>query len=160
MRANQNLRKVSIDRFDADMLREAARQGRLYLAAPAEVSEEQCRTEVLRYVSRIHPCAAPPYAGRIGRLWQDIVAHPAFAGCWHIRRGKNMGQPNRSFVTAVADYLRLRGVYTATYTTQLHFLLEGVTRKNAVYNNMAQYPTSRAQRKAVGELLENFRGDS
>lgn len=153
---SKKLVKVSIEQFDADQLKEAARQGRLYLA-PAEVSEEQRQADILRYVSHIDDCAAPPYAGGIGCLWQAIVTHPAFADSWHIRRGKRKGQANRSFVTGVVDFLRLCGVYRTSCTTHLHFSLEGVKRKTAVYNNMAQYPTTRAQRKAIEELIHDFR---
>ena len=154
MGANLNLQKVSIEQFNADLLREAARQGRLYLAT-AEVSEEQRQADILRYVSRIDDLATQPE--NIGRLWQAIVTHPAFAGHWHIRRGQRKGEANRSFVTSVVDYLRDRGVYRADYTTHLHFRLESVNRKTAVYNNMAQYPTTRAQRKAIDELIYSFR---
>lgn len=160
MGANLNLQKVSIEQFNADLLREAARQGRLYLAT-AEVSEEQRQADILRYVSRIDSYAAmsddeEQNKKNIRRLWQAIVTHPALAGHWHIRRGQRKGEVNYSFVTSVVDYLRDRGVYRADYTTHLHFRLEGVTRKTAVYNNMAQYPVSRTQRKAIDELIDSF----
>lgn len=158
MRAKLNLLRVGIEQFDADTLREAARQGRLYLA-PAEVSEEQRQADILRYVARIDSCAAPPYTESISRLWKAIIAHTAFADCWHIRRGKRKGQVNRSFVTNIVALLHDRGVYQAASTTHLHFLLEDVTQRNVVYTNIVQYRTTRVQQDTIKKLIHDFRGD-
>ena len=144
MKDSKNLQKVTLDDFNIAALRQAAREGRLFIQ-PAQVSEQQEREEgirlILQYVSQIDDCASAPYRQCIGRLWQDIMASSLADLFFFSRYSSSRGKPNWYRVTAFVCLLRESNVYRKDEfsAVDLHLRLEHTTRRNNRYNGMSRY---------------------
>ena len=81
---------VLVEDFNIDILREAFRQGRLYIRTEAK-SAKSIREEgiqaILQYVSRIHACAYQAYAPTIHQLWEAILHSPELGDLFFRERG-------------------------------------------------------------------------
>ena len=66
---------------------------------------------ILTYVGRINDCASPAYHSCISQLWQEILCSPKIKPKLFITKGKNKGNPNYYFITAIVEILLQNNVY-------------------------------------------------
>jgi hypothetical protein len=66
---------------------------------------------IIRYVGRIDDCASPAYRSCITQLWQEILCSPKIKPKLFITKGKNKGNPNYYFITAIVEILLQNNVY-------------------------------------------------
>ena len=96
---------------------------------------------IIRYVGRIDDCASPAYHSCISQLWQDILCSPKIKPKLFIIKGKNKGNPNYYFITAIVGILLENNVYNAKKYSLLDLskILEQTNKKNNVYTSSQHY---------------------
>ncbi len=158
---SKNLSQVRIEDFDIRLLRQAAREGRLYLK-PSETTETQKQQQaiaaILQYVSSIEDCASTSYRTHVRTIWNCIVNNPTIQPSLIMRQGRHCGEPNKYRITAIATILLNRGVYRKEEFTavDLHLRVEHATRRNVYYTNMDKYWLEADERKALNEIFKDF----
>lgn len=151
------------------MLRQAAREGWLYLAIPEEeqpsieqsageesqLSPEQVREKILDYVGRISHYAA---CTKVQAIWQTILQDEELFPLFRFTRyAKSRGRINWYRVTVVMCQLYEQGVYRQELSAEkLHCCLEGTKRRNARYTGMSRYLLEREQSKRIRQILNQF----
>jgi len=161
MKDCKNLIQVRIEDFDIRLLRQAAREGRLFIQ-PSETSEterqQQAIAQILQYVASIEDCASIKYRTHVRTIWNSIVRHPTILPTLIMRQGRHRGEPNKYRITAIATILLNRGVYRNEEfsAVDLHLRLEHATRRNVYYTNMDKYWLEAAERRALYEIFKDF----
>jgi len=159
--AKQTLKQVSINEFSIKELRQAAREGRLFLK-PSETTEterqQQAIAQILQYVSSIEDCASSSYRTHVRTMWNCIVNNPTIQPSLIMRQGRHCGEPNKYRITAIATILLNRGVYRKEEfsAVDLHLRLEHASRRNVYYTNMDKYWLEADERRALNEIFKDF----
>ena len=96
---------------------------------------------IIHYVERIDDCASPAYHSCISQLWQEILCSPKIKPKLFIVKGKNKGNPNYYFITAIVGILLENNVYNAKKYSLLDLskILEQTNKKNNVYTSSQHY---------------------
>ena len=96
---------------------------------------------IIHYVERIDDCASPAYRSCIHELWQEILCSPKIKPKLFIIKGKNKGNPNYYFITAIVGILLENKVYNAKKYSLLDLskILEQTNKKNNVYTSSQHY---------------------
>ena len=96
---------------------------------------------IIRYVGRIDDCASPAYHSCISQLWQEILCSPKIKPKLFIIKGKNKGNPNYYFITAIVGVLLENRVYNADLYNLLALskILENTNKKPNAYAGAQQY---------------------
>ena len=118
-------------------IKELINQGLLFrLVKPTRSLES-----IIRYVGRINDCASPAYHSCISQLWQEILCSPKIKPKLFITKGKNKGNPNYYFITAIVGILLENRVYNAKKYSLLDLskILEQTNTKNNVYTSAQHY---------------------
>lgn len=148
------LKRLTVREFDATILEELTRQGRVFIALPRQEGSDVYKLEVLSYVERISGYATEDWMPRVSLLWQQIVDCPQLAEMLIMKKGLQAGHMNRYVVTNIVALLQSEGVYSNDVKViKLHLELEGVTVKNKFYTNSGNYALSRESKKLLRQLL-------
>lgn len=118
-------------------IKELINQGLLFrLVKPTRSLES-----IIRYVGRIDDCASPAYHSCISQLWQEILCSPKIKPKLFITKGKNKGNPNYYFITAIVGILLENNVYNAKKYSLLDLskILEQTSKKPSHYKASQQY---------------------
>lgn len=118
-------------------IKELINQGLLFkLVEPTRSLES-----IIRYVGRIDDCASSAYHSCISQLWQEILCSPKIKPKLFITKGKNKGNPNYYFITAIVGILLENNVYNAKKYSLLDLskILEQTNKKNNVYTSSQHY---------------------
>ena len=112
-------------------------QGLLFMLVKPTRSIES----IIHYVERIDDCASPAYHSCISQLWQEILCSPKIKPKLFITKGKNKGNPNYYFITAIVGILLENNVYNAKKYSLLDLskILEQTNKKNNVYTSSQHY---------------------
>jgi hypothetical protein len=96
---------------------------------------------IIHYVGRIDDCASPAYHSCISQLWQEILCSPKIKPKLFITKGKNRGNPNYYFITAIVGILLENRVYNADLYNLLALskILENTNIKPNAYAGAQQY---------------------
>ena len=142
--------QVGIGEFHIPTLREAAREGRLYIRARLKDKEEERREReaaIMAYVSAIDKYVMPEYQSRIKRIWRELINHPVFCNDLVIKKGRRQGTFNRYMVTVIVCWMREMNIYSSDISAQdLHLIMEHCTRRNRYYTGMQNYTLTKKQR--------------
>ena len=118
-------------------INELIQQGLLFrLVKPTRSIES-----IIHYVERIDECASPAYHSCIHELWQEILCSPKIKPKLFIIKGKNKGNPNYYFITAIVGVLLENRVYNADLYNLLALskILENTNKKPNAYAGAQQY---------------------
>lgn len=118
-------------------IKELIQQGLLFrLVKPTRSLES-----IIHYVGRIDDCASSAYHSCISQLWQEILCSPKIKPKLFITKGKNKGNPNYYFITAIVGILLENNVYNAKKYSLLDLskILEQTNKKNNVYTSSQHY---------------------
>ena len=118
-------------------IKELVRKGLLFkLVEPTRSLES-----IIHYVERIDDCASPAYHSCISQLWQEILCSPKIKPKLFIIKGKNKGNPNYYFITAIVGVLLENRVYNADLYNLLALskILEHTSKKPNSYKASQQY---------------------
>jgi hypothetical protein len=118
-------------------INELIQQGLLFrLVKPTRSIES-----IIHYVERIDECASPAYHSCISQLWQEILCSPKIKPKLFIIKGKNKGNPNYYFITAIVGILLENRVYNADLYNLLALskILENTNIKPNAYAGAQQY---------------------
>lgn len=155
------LQPVRTEDFDVRLLRQLAREGRLYFdpnEPSVAIRDEDRQQEILQYVSEIDDCVTPAYVPFISLIWKRIISDDQLNDQLFISKGRHQGEANRYRVMAIVNVLYEMGVYAHhTYTLlDLHHRLEHTTHKDSVYTSRLNYALTRQQslllRRAIKEI--------
>ena len=142
--------QVGIGEFHIPTLREAAREGRLFLRARLKDKEEERKEReaaIMAYVSAIDDHVTPEYRSRIKGIWRDLINEPVFSRDLVIKKGRQRGAFNRYMVTVIVCWMKEMGIYSSDITAQeLHLLMEHCTQRNQYYTGMQNYTLDKEQR--------------
>lgn len=155
------LKQVSLEDFDVQMLRQLAQEGRLYYdPKEEEKSEETIREEgirsILQYVSHIDVCASEKYLSNIRQLWERILRSPELGDLFFLNRYQSKrGLPNWYRVNVVMAFLLETNVYrNDLYTAvQLHMMMEQTNKRSKYYTGMGRYQLERKERSILKKML-------
>ena len=159
----RQLREVSIEDFDIDLLRRAAREGRLFIAPEGSTTgsltidnRQQLVVSILTYVQ---PIAVYSSCLRVGDIWEAILHDPRLAPLFFFQRySSSRGKVNWYRVTALVCLMRENGIYNKDIPAQrLHCILEGTQRRTNRYTGMSRYLFEHAQIRALREILNKFK---
>lgn len=157
-----NLRQVTIDDFDINILRQAALEGRLFIsqeedARSAESQRKEGIRQILTYVSRIDSCASPQHASGISKLWNCILHSEELGDLFFYQRYRSTrGEVNWYRVNVVICLLREMGVYREEFTgVELHCRCERSAKRNAHYTGMSRYLLERSEIVTLKNLVKN-----
>ncbi len=156
----KKLKQVRIEDFCASLLRQAAREGRLYVR-PSGISEtgklRQTLAAILQYVSSIDECASARYRGRVRSIWEGIVHNPDIRHSLVMHKGRNCGEPNKYRITALVTFMLNCGVYRAGEfsAVDLHLRLERATNRNRYYTSMDKYCPTGSERKTLRQIISS-----
>ena len=118
-------------------IKELVRKGLLFkLVEPTRSLES-----IIHYVGRINDCASPAYHSCISQLWQEILCSPKIKPKLFITKGKNKGNPNYYYITAIVGILLENNVYNAKKYSLLDLskILEQTSKKPSHYKASQQY---------------------
>ena len=98
---------------------------------------------IIRYVGRIDDCASPAYHSCISQLWQEILCSPKIKPKLFITKGKNSGNPNYYFITAIVEILLQNNVYDSKKYSLLTLckIMENTDKKSNFYTSCQVYFT-------------------
>lgn len=153
----QKFLPVRPEDFDAEALKQAAEEGRLFIT-PSSCSISRTlknnARQVLRYVAPLRTYTNPTYRSQYHNLWKTIVNHPNFFQRFTIQKGKNEGSMNKYFIMAIVDCLKNLGLYQNVNSLQLHRVLEKIDTRNTYYNSMGQYALECSESRILRELMK------
>ena len=151
---SSNLKRLSPKDFNATLLEELTRQGRVYVDMPRAVNDDAYKREVMDYVRRIADYATDSWQGGIDGLWEQIVESACFRDCLALKKGLRAGHMNRYTVTNIVCRLQGKGVYRRDVPMlTLHLQLEGTTKRNRYYTSCGNYDLTREAKGVLRELL-------
>lgn len=153
----QKFQPVHPEDFDAEALKQAAEEGRLFITpSPRSILRtlQSNARQVLRYVAPLRTYAHPTYRPQYHTLWKAIVNHPNLFQRFTIQKGKNEGSMNKYLIMSIVDCLKNLGFYQDLNSLQLHRILEKIDTRNKYYNNMGQYVLEPSDSKILRELLK------
>ena len=154
--------EVRAEDFDVQTLRQAALEGRLYVAQPA-LTEEEAETQrrlgcaqIMEYVKRIDCYATLP---AVDELWSEIVDDELLQPTLFMwRYSRCRGQVNWYRVTAIVCLLYELGVYSQELTAvRLHCLLEGTERRTSRYTGMSRYLLEQHEQHRIKDMIKMLR---
>jgi hypothetical protein len=149
------LRRLSPKDFNATLIEELTRQGRVFIAPARLTDKDSYKREVLDYVQRIADYAADAWQEDIERLWQQIVDAPCFRECLTMKNGLQAGHMNRYTVTNLVYRMRSKGVYRAEVSMlTLHLRMEMATKKNRYYQSNGNYDLCSDAKALLKKLLQ------
>ena len=121
-------------------INELVKQGLLFRLVSEKTPLKNIKS-IIRYVGRIDDCASPAYHSCISQLWQEILCSPKIKPKLFIIKGKNKGNPNYYFITAIVGILLENNVYNAKKYSLLDLskILEQTNKKNNVYTSSQHY---------------------
>lgn len=142
--ASKKISFSCVETFDIVALRNAFEKGRLFIQEPSVAPDylrEEGRNEILHYVQKIDDCTSSIYRTRIREIWHDIVYDEQLGELFFFSRYANKRNlVNWYRVTAVVCLLREWDVYHSEFScTDLHCMLEGVSKRNNRYTGMNRY---------------------
>ena len=120
-------------------IKELVRKGLLFkLVEPTRSLES-----IIHYVGRIDDCASPAYHSCISQLWQEILCSPKIKPKLFIIKGKNKGNPNYYFITAIVEILLQNNVYDNKKYSLLTLckIMENTDKKSNFYTSCQVYFT-------------------
>jgi hypothetical protein len=131
---DQDLRCIDIN--------ELVKQGLLFRLVSEETPLKNIKS-IIRYVERIDDCASPAYHSCIHELWQEILCSPQITPKLFITKGKNKGNPNYYFITAIVGIMLENRVYNADLYSLLSLSkkLDQTSKKPSYYKASQQYIT-------------------
>lgn len=155
----RQLREVRIEDFDTELLLQAAREGRLFIAPGKEESdgrEQQYLDSILDYVKPIAAYATCPC---VGDIWEAVLRDERLTPLFFLTRyGSSRGQVNWYRVTALMCLMRDEGLYCQDISASgLHCILEGTTRRNRRYTGMGRYLFDREQIRIIRQIVNKMR---
>ena len=159
-----NLKQVTPDDFDINILRQAALEGRLFISQATDSQTIQSQrnegiNQILTYVSRIDTCVSPQYVSVITQLWNHILYSEELGGLFFFQRyASSRGKVNWFRVNAVVTTMLEMGVYRKQDFTavQLHLLMEQTTRRTNHYTGMSRYLLARNEIMTLKGFLKKF----
>ena len=121
-------------------INELVKQGLLFRLVSEKTPLKNIKS-IIRYVGRIDDCASPAYHSCISQLWQEILYSPKIKPKLFITKGKNKGNPNYYFITAIVGVLLENRVYNADLYNLLALskILENTNKKPNAYAGAQQY---------------------
>ena len=121
-------------------INELVKQGLLFRLVSEKTPLKNIKS-IIRYVGRIDDCASPAYHSCISQLWQEILCSPKIKPKLFIVKGKNKGNPNYYFITAIVGVLLENRVYNADLYNLLALskILEHTSKKPNSYKASQQY---------------------
>lgn len=151
---SSNLKRLSPKDFNATLLEELTRQGRVFIAPARLTDKDAYKREVLDYVQQIDDYVTDTWRRDIDELWQQIVDAPCFADCLTMKKGVQAGHMNRYTVTNIVCVMQNKGVYRGEVSLQtLHLRMEGTTKRNKYFLSNGNYPLNHDARVMLKELL-------
>ena len=148
------LRRLSPKDFNATLIEELTRQGRVFIAPARLTDRDAYKREVLDYVQRIADYAADAWQKDIERLWLQIVEAPCFRECLTMKNGLQAGHMNRYTVTILVYRMRNKGVYRSEVSMlTLHLRMEMATTKNRYYQSNGNYDLCSDAKALLKKLL-------
>lgn len=158
---NVNLHKVLPDEFDLDQILVAFREGRLYIK-PVERSGEEILedgiAQILRYVSHIDACVSQEHHAHMRSLWNSVLRDETLQPLCFMTKGKRKGKPNWYRITSIVSLLREWNIYRKRDFTavDLHLLLEGISKRNAIYESSTHYYLEHREMQILRKILANL----
>ena len=150
-----SFKRLSPKEFDAAILEELTKQGRVYIDLPRSKNNDAYKRETLEYVHRIMPYVDEGWRENIESLWQQIVDSACFRDCLTFKKGLQSGHMNRYNVTNIVSRMQGRGVYRKDVSMlTLHLELEGTTQRNRYYMSCGNYTLTREAKAMLRELLK------
>ena len=112
---------------------------------------------IIHYVERIDECASPAYHSCISQLWQEILCSPKIKPKLFIIKGKNKGNPNYYFITAIVEILLQNNVYDNKKYKLLTLcrIMENTNNKSSIYKSSQAY-YSHDLVKSIKEILRTY----
>ena len=159
----RQLLEVSIEDFDIALLRQAAREGRLFIAPEGSASgkqtpdnRQQLVASILTYVQPIAEYSTCP---RVGEIWEAVLNDDRLAPLFFFSRySRSRGKVNWYRVTALMCLLHEFGIYDKDIPSQrLHCILEGTQKRTNRYTGMNRYLFEVAQIRVLREILNKFK---
>lgn len=151
---SSNLKRLSPKEFNATLLEELTRQGRVFIAPIRHTDKDAYKREILDYVHRIADYAADDWQEDIEALWQQIVDAQCFENCLVMKKGIQAGHMNKYTVTNIVCMMHNMGVYRADVSmTSLHLRMENTTEKNKYFMSSGLYTPKPEARKLLRKLL-------
>lgn len=148
-------RRLLPKEFNATLLEELTRQGRVFIAPARETDSIAYKREILDYVHSIAEYATDVWQKDIAGLWQQIVDAACFRSCLTMKNGIQAGHMNRYTVTNIVCMMRNKGVYRADMSmVALHLKLEKTTVKNKYFQSSGNYALDSEARALLKRLLQ------
>ena len=152
-----SLRRLPVADFDADLLRQWAQEGRVYVRMPQRVEKDAYKKEVLEYVRAIDGFAADEWKDGIDELWNEIVEADCMSELLVMKKGRESGHMNRYMVTNIVRRMLSAGVYRKEVAMMaLHLQLEHAGAVNRYYKNCQNYKLPREVRMLLKSLFTKF----
>ena len=153
----KSLKQVRPEDFDVELLKAAAREGRLYVdEEKREVSKEEVIKEVRAYVARIRPLVTRRYSSLIDELWEVIFQSDVLMD---VMMPKHKARKCKDFdkygVMRIIGVLREKGVYEQRSDPQFDALLEGCG-KDSPYRRYLGQGLELRQKIALRNIVEAY----
>lgn len=154
MKQCSNLRRLSLRDFDAELLEELTREGRVYIRLPQVNDQNAYKHEVLEYVKPIRDYAAREWLSAVDDLWAQIVEADPFRDFLSMKKGLQAGHLNRYAVTLLVSRLQNMGIYRQDVAMlTLHLRMENTTKKNKYYTGCGNYVLPREAIRLLRQLI-------
>lgn len=147
------LKRLTLKDYDASLLVELVKQGRVYVDYP-QMDPNAYKREVVDYVRSIRDFVTMEWQDRVDDLWLQVVEASCFADCLAMKKGSQAGHMNRYSVTNIVSTMQSYGVYRSDVSMQaLHLRLENTKVKNKYYRSYGNYALPDEPRKLLKQLL-------
>lgn len=124
-----------------DELRQAAREGRLYLVPKSEeVSRKAVVNNVRTYVKGIETFASKPFKDKVGLVWEEVFKQEVFVDMLMPNpKQKKCRLFNKYTVMRIVGIMREHGVYDERYTARkISAALEGVSHEESYHSFLSR----------------------
>lgn len=153
-----NLKQVRPEDFDVELLKAAAREGRLYVdEEKREVSKEEVIKEVRAYVQRINVFVTKTFCSQIDDLWKRILGNDVFVT--FLTPGRKVRKYrvfNKYNLMRIIGVLREKGVYERYSDRKYIFLLER-TDKDSSYRSYLGAGLELTLLKELRQILTHYK---
>lgn len=158
----QQVNFTKVERFDLNTIRQAFREGRLYIQ-PAELTTEQLLEkgicQILQYVQHIDACASEEYQAHMRSLWNSVLHDDTLQPLCFMSKGKRKGEPNWYRITCIVCLMREWNIYRRRDFTavDLHLLLEQTGHRNQIYDSSSHYYLEVHQMQKLKKIVLNIK---
>lgn len=149
--------KVRLEDFDVEMLKQKAREGKLFIeTSNEEYKREEVINNVRAYVARIKPLVTPPFRDHIDSIWEAIFQNTVLMPLLMPTGRAEFKEFDKYKVLRIIGVLHNKQVYEFRSDMEAFCMLESTRNKSDKYRRFLGAGLDKPYLKELRTIVSNF----